>query len=50
MSDIKSSLSEFPGGNTLLTHPALLEEKSPVRETRHPIERESGKGDQKRLF
>lgn len=41
MCDIKLSLSEFPGENTVLSHP--FGRKSPVRKSRHPIERESGK-------
>lgn len=48
--DIKLSFSEFSGENTLLTQATLFGRKSPVRETEHSIETESGKCAPKRIF
>ena len=46
--DTNLSFSEFSGGNTVLSHFTLLEEK--VLLERLPIERESGKCTPKRIF
>ena len=48
--DIKLSFSEFSGENTVLSQATLFGRKSPVRETEHSIETESGKCAPKRIF
>lgn len=48
--DIKLSFPEISGENTLLNQATLFGRKSPVRETEHSIETESGKFASKRIF
>lgn len=50
MFDIKLSFSEFSGEKTLLSQATLFGRKSPVGETEHSIETESGKCAPKRIF